>query len=162
MQEINLESIEQAAHQLCKTGAPWHFHILSPSCILNKQHQYALILEDVAGHRSYVNYSDKAQKELGTELAKVLHGQDVVSGTLNQELTPDEQLIVTRAKELSAAHISWHHHVLFPGCIFNTNDTAFTLLLEDPQSKTTLKSMSASEPKAALSIIEPLFYAQNL
>jgi hypothetical protein len=52
--------------------------------------------------------------------------------------------------------------VLFPGCIFNTNDTAFTLLLEDPQSKTTLKSMSASEPKAALSIIEPLFYAQNL
>lgn len=159
MQEETLEQIRKRAYELHDAGTTWHFHILTPTCTLNGQDRYAFILEDVAPHLAYVHYSDRIEKELGGELSPLLHGKAIkqASSTTHQP-SKTVQAIVTRAKACNEQGIEWHHHVLFPGCIFNTHSPKHTLLFEGADSSEILESVTKDEPGSDLKLIEPLFY----
>ena len=51
--------------------------------------------------------------------------------------------------------------MLFPDCAFNKNKGKWALILEDPQSKEILESVTDHEPKEDLKQIETLFYGQQ-
>jgi len=161
MQEIGLNELKARALSLHRDGEVWHFHILTPGCRFNDTDMYAFILEDTTGSSRFVHYSETAASDLGTELAPLLHGKDVFSPDQTAGHTDEVEAICARAKALTQAGIHWHHHVLFPGCQYNTNGPRYTLVFEDPQTDGTLQSISDNEPKAALSVLEPLFYSQS-
>jgi hypothetical protein len=164
MQEAELDSIRATAHQLANTGGGWHFHILTPNCALNDKPHFAFILEDVDNVQAWVHYSQWMEQELGSELLPLLHK---VSATPADE--PDNHYqpsakvhqILTRAQELNAAGTRWHHHVLFPGCMFNMHSPRYVLMFEDPEQGNTIEQVSDSEPTPDLKLLEPLFYAQR-
>jgi hypothetical protein len=134
---------------------------LTPTCNFNETLQYAFILEAPDQKISLVHYSDRAEKVLGQELSPLLHGAKV----LNQETTDSSyrpskivKEMIDNAKSLNEQGIEWHHHVLFPGCRFNTHSPQFTLVFEDPHTTTVLENVSDTEPTNDLKQIEALFY----
>lgn len=163
MQETDLERISTTAKQLHAAGATWHFHILTPSCMLNKTDRYALILEVPDKHIAWVHYSSQAEKAVGQELSPLLHGKEAWTEAKPEDskLRPAIQKMIQVAKEMNAAGVEWHHHVLYPGCRFNKNAPQFTLIVEDPRSGEAIESVSVDEPTSDLRHIEPLFYAQQ-
>lgn len=161
MIKSSLGEIRTKALGLHQNQAPWHFHILSPSCIFNDRKQFAFILEDIEDEETYVYYSDRSEKQLGSELAPLLHGKEVFAEGIKKDISTEARNIIERATSLNQKGLEWHHHVLFPGCRFNDNSPRYTLVLEDPESKTTLTSVTDTEPKAELSLLEPLFYAKG-
>lgn len=161
MRELPLKDIKTKALQFHESGLKWHFHILTPTCSLNEKPKYAFVLECPDQHEGYVHYSDQAEKVLGQELAPLLHGAKV----LNQETTSEGyepsstvSKIIARAKKLNAQDTEWHHHLLYPGCQFNTHSPQFELIFEDPKARETLQSLSDKEPTNDLKQIEGLFY----
>ncbi len=146
MRESSLDEIKTKAHPLQNAGMKWHFHILTPICSLNEKHQYAFILECPDKNVALVHYSDNAEKELGQELAPLLHGAKVLSQeSTDTSYKPTETVmkIVKQAKSLNEKGIEWHHHMLFPDCQFNKNSPQFTLVFEDPEAHETLESLRA-------------------
>lgn len=161
MKELPLEDIRVKALDFHSEGLKWHFHILTPACSLNEKSKYAFVLECPEQEQAYAHYSDQAEKVLGEELAPLLHGAKV----LNQETTtegyePSDTVsrIIERAKSLNGQFTEWHHHLLYPGCQFNTHSPRFALIFEDPQAGETLESLSDKEPTNDLKQIEGLFY----
>lgn len=141
----------------------WHFHILTPGCLFNTNPDYALILEIPSDGRILVNYSKEKPMEAGKELVKLLHGSDVVQKTPSVSVTSPGGIkkILGRASQINARGDFWHHHLLFPDCTFNKNPGKWTLILEDPQTKEILESVTENEPKEDLKQIETLFYGQR-
>lgn len=161
MKEIPLADIKVKAHEFYNKALKWHFHILTPTCGLNEKSQYAFVLECPEREEAYVCYSDKAEKELGKELAPLLHGAKILNqATTDAEYSPSETVgkIIERAQALNDKNIEWHHHMLFPGCQFNSHSPQFTLLFEDPQANEIMESQSDEEPTNDLKQIETLFY----
>lgn len=163
---INLSpsNILEKARELSKNKKSWHFHILTPECIFNKEDKYALILENSTDGESYVHYSKKAEMRTGEKLVKLLHGKDVVDKKDNKEKkNPSKTIlkIVKRAKELIDKGQYWHHHMLFPDCIFNKHKGKWTIIFEDQENNEVLESVTDHEPKEDLKLIEPLFYKQK-
>lgn len=161
MKELPLKDIRAKALQSHEDNIKWHFHILTPTCSLNEKSEYAFVLECPDQHEAYVHYSDQAEKVLGQELAPLLHGAKV----LNQETTSEGyepsntvSKIIARAKSLNEQDAEWHHHMLFPGCQFNTHSPQYVLMFEDSQAGETLESLSHEEPTNDLKQIEGLFY----
>jgi hypothetical protein len=164
MDESSLETIRNTAHTLADQGAKWHFHILTPTCSLNSVQRFAFILEDVDHHQTLVHHSEKMEQGLGAELSPLLHKVSLKPNPTpegNSQPSAEVKQILNRAWELNQENVHWHHHVLFPGCIFNKAADRFTLVFEDPQQKVTLEQVSDSEPTADLALLEPLFYAQK-
>jgi hypothetical protein len=161
MQAASLKEIKQQALELHSTGQKWHFHILTPSCKLNPTDRYAFIVECPQQDLALVNYSDQAEKALGEELSPLLHGakiMDQASTEAGYQPSKIIQDIIERATTLNEQKLEWHHHMLFPGCQFNTNSSKFTLLFEDPRSEEALSSVTDTEPTNDLKQIEGLFY----
>ena len=161
MQRATLKEIKKRVLSLHKEGKTWHFHILTPTCRLNEKVKYAFILEYPKGNEAYVHYSDQAEKRLGKQLAPLLHGSKI----LNKEATDKDyqhskiaKKIIDKAQALNQQNIEWHHHVLFPGCIFNAHSQKYTLLLENPKNREVLESLSDEEPTNDLKQLERLFY----
>jgi len=164
MQMVDLSEIRKQAHYYHNLGEPWHFHILSPTCVFNTHgKQYAFILEHSGDNTSLVYYSNNAQKKLGGELSPLLHRPDKVSDTQSEAYEPSEteRIILERAQKLNVEGIEWHHHVLFPKCTFNQHSPKFCLILEDPETNQTLESITDNEPVEVLKLLEPLFYASK-
>lgn len=161
--EVPSEQIRDLAHQSKNSDQEWHYHFLTPDCLLNESDRYALVLE-VPG-QVYTHHSSEAERELSKELSELLHGSDVVNDTGEEDkiYEPSEvvKAMVKKATELAARGIEWHHHVLFPSCQFNKNKPKFTLVVEDPEKKEILESISDSEPSNDLRQIEKLFYSQK-
>ncbi|HEY1645631.1 MAG TPA: hypothetical protein VGF75_04600 [Candidatus Saccharimonadales bacterium] len=161
MEPATLDEIKAKAHELHDNGVKWHFHILTPTCILNEKQSYVFILECPDQNLTIVHYSNQAEKKLGQELSPLLHGSTVLDqGTTDIDYRPSEIVtrIVQRAKSLNRQSIEWHHHVLFPDCRFNKNSPKFTLVFEDPEEGETLESLSNEEPTNDLKQIEGLLY----
>ena len=162
MQKIDLISLREQALQAHANGVSWHFHIMTPTCKYNESSQYAFVLEIPDNDIALVHYSDKAEKDLGQELAPLLHGADVLdTGSSSEDYSPSDAVleIVRRAEELNEQHIEWHHHMLFPGCIFNKHSPLHTLVFEDSVGGETMESLTDNEPTDDLKQIENLFYA---
>ncbi len=161
--ETTLEAIEAIAEKLCREERSWHFHILTKDCIFNDGADFALILESSDSQECFVNYCLEKPTELGKRLVKLLHGEDVLqevaSGNAG-EIQADGRRIITRAQELGHRGTLWHHHMLFPDCIFNEDKGKWTITLEDLERQEILKSVSNDEPKKVLREMERIFYQQ--
>lgn len=159
MIETTLSDIQSKAKDYHHTQVKWHFHIMSPTCVYNKSDKFAFFLE--GPEATYVNYSDKAEKELGQELAPLLHGEKVLysaSTDVSYVPSPEVTRIINRAKQLNNDNKDWHHHMLFPNCTFNQHKPRYALILEDPETNDLLSSLSDAEPTNDLKQIEGLFY----
>lgn len=164
MQELPIDEIKQRALKFHDEGLKWHFHILTPACKFNTKSLYAFVLEGPGVDQEFVYYSDQIPGELGKELAPLAHKAKVLDqDTTDVSYEPSEKVkeIIARAQELNQKSFEWHHHVIFQGCRFNTNDSNFTLVFEDPESGESLESLSDIEPINDLKQIEPLFYSQK-
>lgn len=166
MNKISPEELKRKAHYFAESGKNWHFHILTPGCILNDSGRYAFILENSTDGEVYFHTSDKILRDLGKELAKLLHGNDIIKDDDSEESYEHEvslaaKQILDHARELNLQHKIWHHHMLFPLCTFNESKGKWNLILEDPDNDLLLKSPSDEEPKADLKEIETLFYSQD-
>lgn len=161
MSEDQLEKIRKKARSYHSSGTKWHFHLLTPSCVLNKTDKYVFILECPHRQEQLAHYSDWAEKELAEELSPILHGKVVLDKKpTDRKYKPSSaiQKIIDRAKALNRQNIEWHHHILFPDCQFNTNSPKFTFLFEDPETGDKIESLSDEEPTNDLKLIEPLFF----
>lgn len=108
-----------------------------------------------------MNYSDKAEKEVGQALAPLLHGEKVLdAASADVDYTPSSEVagILDRAKQLNEAGKAWHHHMFFPSCTLNQHKPKYALVLEDPENGELLTSLSDDEPTNDLKQIESLFY----
>jgi len=164
MQELSLEEIRTKAFQFHENNTVWHFHILTPKCKFNKKSLYAFVLEGEDGAQRFIHYSKLPPNDLGKELAPLAHKSKVLDQkTTDVDYIPSETIkkIIDRARELNQQSIEWHHHVTFPGCQFNTNNSRFTLIFEDPETGDTIENASEKEPINDLKQIEPLFYSQT-
>jgi hypothetical protein len=157
MNETSLSEIEKRAMKLHKDGEEWHFHIMSPSCHFNIESQYAFVLEDISNNKSFIYYSDKAEKEVGHRLALLLHGKQVLEQNKDTEYTSTKEIqqMLDEMKDLNDKNTEWHHHIFFPGCRYNQNSPKFTLVFE---GESLVESISEIEPTDALNKIEKLFY----
>jgi hypothetical protein len=167
MEQVTIQKIKGVAKKLDNASKKWHFHILSPGCIYNQKVKFALVLENVSDDEQYVAYTVERPSKVGKRLVEMLHGK-VVSKSRRKpskrsikKLSNDVQNMVVRMKQLNEAGVSWHHHMLFPDCLFNTNRGKWTIIFEDPEKREVQEYSSKKEPKAALKVIEPLFYAQK-
>lgn len=160
MDEVSLDVVKATAKQAADNGEVWHFHILTPTCLLNERTDSALIVELPEKQTAVAYFSPEPQIAVGKELSPLLHKVSVEPGDVAGESSGDVAPLVARATELTDRGIAWHHHVLFPGCIFNESER-FTLIVEDPERQETLRLESESEPTSALEHIEPLFYSQK-
>ena len=159
MIEKSVDEIVTTAEAL-KRGK-WHFHMLSTKCIFNeRKDKEAFILEDGEKHRSYAHYSEERQMQAGKKLVKMLHGEKILREPVQEKMADnhDGQDIIEKARMLKEKNLPWHHHLLFPSCIFNEDDGSWKLVLEDEAEKDLLEASYPSEPVSDLRKIELLFY----
>ncbi len=163
MQIVTVEEIIGNAKKLNEEGKKWHFHILTPDCVYNKEEKFALVLENSSEGESYINYSETKQEEAGKTLLELLHGikADNRDKYTNKTSSPVINKMVERARELTEKGIPWHHHALFSDCIFNDMKGKWIVMLEDPETNEVIKSITDNKPDADLQLIEPLFYQQK-
>lgn len=165
MKNATIDEIRQKTKDFSATGKKWHFHILTLDCQLNEKGGYALVLENTSDNEAFVCYSDEPYMDVGKELVKLLHGDDVVEDDKEKprvsKPSPKVEKILERAKQLNTKGKSWHHHMLFPGCKFNKNTDRWTIIFEDKEADEVIESVSNDEPKGDLQLIETLFYQQK-
>lgn len=164
MNKITVEEIKKLAEEYAVKGSKWHFHLLTPECQLNKEGNYALILENGSTKEMFICYSEKPYMDIGKELVQLLHGKEVIKGKEEKkELPPSVQVskLLERAKMLNTQGKFWHHHMLFPYCIFNNNKSRWTIVFEDKEKNEVIESVTDNEPKSDLQHIEALFYSQK-
>ena len=164
MIKTSINKIKKIARELAQNKKSWHFHILTPTCQLNTIDQYALIVENSTDKKTYVCYSDKPYMGVGEIFVKLLHGDDVMQDKEKAEElsdpSPTVKELIKRAKKLNQEGKFWHHHMLFPDCIFNDSGK-WLILFEDQEKGEVLKGSTNSEPKSDLKHIETLFYNQK-
>ena len=165
MKKVTAAKILKTAEKFKKHGKKWHFHILTPGCVFNEEKQFSLILENTTDEEQLVHHSFKKPYEAGKKLVEMLHGKGISkknpSAGSGFKLSPKVKQMIERAIELNIKGFSWHHHLLFPDCIFNHDTRYWTLVFEDPLNREVIRDMSKEEPKEALKKIEPLFYVQK-
>ena len=163
MKELSLEDIRKQALDYQNSGLKWHFHILTPECSLNDTDKFVFVLESPSKKETYAFYGTEMPSALGKELAPLIHSVEVekVPSKADTKLSVEAQKIIDQATEMNKQKIAWHHHVLYPGCLFNVNSPKFTLMLEDKITQKTYESISNNEPKEVLRQLEPLFYSQK-
>ena len=168
MRKVTSKKILKTARGLDKEGKRWHFHILTPGCVFNKDKRFALILENTSEKEQFIHFYLKKPSKTGQKLVEMLHGMGISKKgkisdvTLkNTKLSAKVELMVKRAIELNLKGFSWHHHVLFPDCMFNKDSRYWTLVFENPLDNEAIEERFKEEPIEALSQIEPLNYVQK-
>lgn len=162
MEEITIEQVMERAKEFQNQGKKWHFHMLTPDCMFNVQDKQAFVLENVTDSHSFVVYSDTRYMEQGQKLVKMLHGEKILDNRPEkQEDDAAIEIIVEKAKKYNERGISWHHHMLFPHCIFNKHTGKWCIVFEDKEENKIIDSLSEHEPKENLNKVEVLYYAQK-
>lgn len=164
MIESTSSQILSVAESCATAKKSWHFHIMSPECLLNKTGKYVLILENSTDQELYQCLSDTPYMDIGKTLVQLLHGNDVIKTETEPKLfppSPEVSKILKRAKQSNDNGKFWHHHMLFPNCMYNQNPGQWTIVFEDQANKEVITSLSDTEPKNDLQYIENLFYEQK-
>lgn len=164
MQITSIEEIKRHAEHCSINGDSWHFHILTPQCQLNTEDKYSLILENTTSNKTLVCYSEVPYMNIGKELVQLLHGKDVMKNQKEKKEQPPSsgvEKLLARAKELNKQGKFWHHHMLFPHCLFNKYKGKWTIVFEDKERNEKIESITDREPKTDLQYIENLFYSQK-
>ena len=97
----------------------------------------------------------------GKVLLKLSYGEKVFEEVDLKEQNPNFNLIEQKAKQLNGKKIPWHHHLLFPQCIFNAHKGEWCIFFEDPETREETSCFFKNEPKNQLARIEKLFYEQK-
>lgn len=164
MQEISIDQVMQNAKEWNDAGKSWHFHMLTPDCKLNeKSDKHAFVLEDCTDQMTYVAYSEKRYMQQGEELLRLLHSEEMMgkNQASSHSKNSNIQRVLEKMKELSAKNISWHHHNLFPHCMFNKHSGQWCILFEDTEAGETIETVYDEEPVTDLREIEALYYSQK-
>ena len=166
MKKVTAKKILKTAEKLKKDGKKWHFHILTPGCTFNKDKRFALILENTSVNEQFVHFSLKKPAKTGQKLVEMLHGVNTKTSSAHSarsslNLSPKVNQMIERAIELNNKGFAWHHHLLFPDCMFSKDSRYWTLIFEDPLNGEIIEDRFKNEPKEALQQVEPLFYAQK-
>ncbi|MFC1600625.1 hypothetical protein ACFL25_00940 [Patescibacteria group bacterium] len=167
MKKISSAKLVKTAKKLNEECKRWHFHILAPGCKFNKDKRYALILENTSDKEEFVHFCLKKPSRTGKKLVEMLHGKGISKKKKKEvhkklkKLSAKVEKMIKRATELNAKGFSWHHHVLFPDCMFNKDSRYWTLVFEDSLNHEVIEERFKDEPIEALLKIEPLFYAQD-
>ncbi len=135
---------------------------MSPDCFLNENSRYAFVLECADKNIALVHLSDQPEKSLAAELSPLLHGSDVMDATSTQKQYTPSGIVAQmsqRAQELNDKSIEWHHHMLFPDCMFNTHAPNHVLMLEDSSTGEAIISITEYDPIDDLKQIENLYFA---
>jgi len=168
MIEVSAERLLEIGRELAASGERWHNHVLSPDCKLNERQQSALIVEASDRAEVYVAYSDESMMDVGRAIATMVHGEDPLAAAGDDsahELEADSAAVadmMRRAGDLVARGIHWHHHILFPECVFNPHPGDWTLVFEDPETGETLESVTADKPEKDIRVTETLFFSQTV
>ena len=164
MKKASIEKIVELAEKWQAEGKAWHFHMLTPGCMFNDiSDKHAFVLENCSDKETYVTYSDERYMQQGKHLVKLLHGENITTSDQSSAKSPSStvQEIVKRAESLNSKGLTWHHHMLFPNCIFNKQAGKWNIVFEDSESGELLEATYDSEPKSDLSSVEELYYAQK-
>jgi hypothetical protein len=163
--ETSIENIKEMAADWHASGKQWHFHMLLPGCIFNeRQNKQAFVLENTSDGEVYVFYSDEPQKELDHALLLLLHGGDILDKDRGQadSVSDSIQPILRRAAELNEAHVTWHHHIFFPGCAYSQKKNKWAIAFEDPETGQVSEVTFEEQPVAEFRQIEFLFFDQDM
>lgn len=150
--------------ELAASGKRWHPHVLSLDCRFNDRELCALILEASDQAEVFATYSEEPMMETARTLAALAHGERAVQADAasDSDASPKVAEMMRRAKTLSGRGRHWHHHVLFPECIFNTHPGEWTIVFEDPETGETLESVTSDRPAKDIQVTETMFFAQSV
>jgi hypothetical protein len=162
MKKTSLFRILGLAKKFAKDNINWHFHILSPGCVFNRNKKFSLILEDGEKDVQYIHLSLRRPSKTGQKLLKLQEkrGSKSKGEVAKVFLSARVVKMTERAKELNNKGFSWHYHLLLPNCVFNKDSRYWSLVFEDPLNGEIIEEKFTKEPKKALGVIEPLFYSQ--
>ena len=153
----------ELGNELAASGERWHPHVLSPDCRFNDRELCALILEASDKAEVFATYSEEPMMETARTLAALAHGEDALQDDASDsDASPKVAEMMRRAKTLSGRGRHWHHHVLFPECIFNEHPGEWTIVFEDPDTGETLESVTSDRPAQDIQITETMFFAQSV
>lgn len=163
MKECSLETVIEKAKSWHAQGKAWHFHLLTPDCVFNSRHGYALVLENETDDQVYVAYSDQSPMEVDHELVILLYGDEILAEEKITSAPTNEQmqLILKKARELNERGTLWHHHMLPPVCIFNSHKGQWNVFFEDKKDNKVVEAVYDDEPVDDIRQIEVLFFAQG-
>jgi hypothetical protein len=163
VQEIPIERIQDKARSWQAQGKSWHIHMLTPSCVHNKRpDKHAFVLENTTDGEAFVIYSEEPQVEADHALLLLSYGDQILDEDLGQMDPGTEaiQPVLLRAQELNERLVPWHHHLFYPGCIFNPYEDRWILSFEDPEMEQVTDIVYNEEPIADLRKVELLFFEQ--
>jgi len=163
MHTVTKEEILRNAQTLNKDKIEWHFHLLTLDCLLNTSEKFVLVVENKQTGEVYGYLSEDKPMDTSEQLLRLLHGNKIMDEKEELgEISEKVKEMMQRATELNEKGFFWHHHVLFPYCTYNQHPGLWTIVLEDPEKKEMMESVSDSEPKADMKEIEPAFYHQTV
>ena len=163
MIEVTIEEVQEKARLWQAQGKRWHFHMLTPDCIFSERDdKHAFVLENSTDSQTYVVYSDKPYIKVDQELVKMLHGDKILDRDKGTTDSSNErmQVILQRAQELNERSIPWHHHMLFPDCMFNEHKGKWNIVFEDKENSDVIEVLYDEEPVDDLRSIEVLYFEQ--
>jgi hypothetical protein len=162
MQEITIQEVMEKAKEWQKEGKKWHFHMLTPDCMFNeRKDKHTFVLENETDDEVFVVYSDERYMKEGQELVQIIHGKEIMAEGSKPVEDENIKLILEKAKRFNENGIHWHHHMLFPNCIFNKHKGKYCIVFEDKEENKIIESVSDEEPKENLNKIEVLYYQQK-
>jgi hypothetical protein len=162
MQETSVDEVRKKCKRWSKEKTSWHFHALHPGCIFNSRiDKHAFVLENRTNDETFVVYSDNEFNKLSQELLKLKYDNNILdkSSVSKRSKINTTQPILEQIKKYSSDHISWHHHMLFPDCIFNRHSGKWNIVLEG-QGQDIFEAIYDEEPRGILQQIEIAYFEE--
>jgi hypothetical protein len=148
MQEITISQAREKTRVWQEQGKMWHFHVLFPDCIFNTQSkQYAMVLEDRTSGETFVIYSDNGFAKISQEFLKLHYGDDILktrAGGVSQERPANT--LLAQCEIFKQNKVLWHHHMLFPDCIFNDHPGKWNIVMEGSGEARVFNALYDEEP----------------
>jgi hypothetical protein len=163
MQEISIDLAQEKALSWHKQGENWHFHVFFPECIFNTQgNQYAMVLENRTTDQTYVAYSERGFAKVSQELLKLHYGDNILDKERAITLAKEEPInpFLKQCAAFTRENILWHHHMLFPDCIFNQHPGKWNIVLEGKGDSQVINVLYDEEPLEDLQQLEIAYFKE--
>lgn len=164
MIELTVEEARKKAKELQHSGHNWHFHVLFPGCVFNENDQvFSLVMEDRMADVTYVVYSEEGLTWFGNEMMSNYFSQ-IYPDPEEMESRPkiEGNEILDQCRKLQHEGVAWHHHMLYPDCIFNQHKGKWNLVFESVEAGLNLNQTSEEEPLEILQELEFAYFKQYL
>ena len=159
--DLSPDEVRQMIQIWCDDGDQWHFHSLRPDCAFNpRRDRYALVLENRTNGQAIIVYSDEEFSEISQELVKIVHGESILDREQISDSPSNElfEQVMKRAGELQGEGVAWHHHMLFPDCVFNQHRGQWNIAFESGEGAEIVEVLYDEEPIADLRRIEVAYF----